>query len=85
MYPEFIAIYIGMAIIIAMLAVILVLLFRSNGTKGISKPTTNSNMNFHNATNNSVNTSSGNIVFCKKCATQFDSSQHVCPKCGTPR
>lgn len=25
------------------------------------------------------------IVFCKNCATQYDSSRRACPKCGTPR
>lgn len=25
------------------------------------------------------------VVFCKKCATQFDTSMKCCPKCGTMR
>lgn len=28
---------------------------------------------------------SGSVVFCKQCATQFDSSQAYCPHCGTRR
>ena len=29
--------------------------------------------------------SAGKIVFCRHCAAEFDASQMVCPKCGTPR
>ena len=79
MYPEFIAIYIGLGILALMLAAVIVmqivLLRREHGTKQL--PTK------YPTANNLSNT--GSIVFCKSCATQFDASQKVCPHCGTPR
>ena len=77
MYPEFIPIYIGLAIIIILLIVILCLIiFRkpSNMSKN-----TSAGMGYR-----AMNTGRG-IVFCQKCATQFDGSQQACPKCGTIR
>ena len=32
-----------------------------------------------------VNTPTGNVVFCKKCACEFDAASRCCPRCGTPR
>lgn len=29
--------------------------------------------------------SESGVVFCKKCATQFEASEKYCPKCGTAR
>ena len=79
MYPEFIAIYVGLGVLALMLAAVIVmqivLLKRGQGTKQsqIKYPTANNLQN------------TGSIVFCKNCATQFDASQKVCPHCGTPR
>lgn len=87
MYPEFIAIYIGLAILIGLGVVILILLIRlnQNGDKqniSIRKatPVVNQTISPVDITNNSANT-----VFCTKCATQFSSEEHFCPNCGTPR
>lgn len=77
MYPEFIAIYVGLVILFIMLIINMILLIvllkrlgkaRSNGY-GI------------NNTSNGV----GNVVFCKKCAAQFNASLRICPECGTPK
>lgn len=77
MYPEFIPIYVGLAIIIVLLVVILILVLKRPSNRGtMPKGNASHNMSEHNG---------GNIVFCKNCATQFEASQRYCPKCGTPR
>lgn len=77
MYPEFIPIYIGLLVIIALLVTILILVLKrtSNNATAPKKIT---------AANTAPN-EAGTIVFCKNCAAQFESSQRCCPKCGTPR
>ena len=81
MYPEFIAIYIGLLIIIGMLVTILVLILKKQNDN--SRPTANFTARQKNFETNA--SSGGSIVFCKKCAAEFDSTQKCCPKCGTPR
>ena len=82
MYPEFIAIYIGLAILLALniATLILIIGMKRNGSSarfsgGAVRPVNN-----YNAPN-----SSGGTTFCKKCANQIDASERVCPHCGTPR
>ena len=81
MYPEFILIYAGLLVIIVLLIVILILIVIRT-SKGTPKnvPVTRK-MQVSGAAGNKTAT----IVFCKNCATQFDSSQRYCPNCGTPR
>lgn len=81
MYPEFIAIYVGLLIIIGLLVTILILMFKKQNDN--CRPTANYIAKQNNFETNA--SSSGSIVFCKKCAAQFDSTQKNCPKCGTPR
>lgn len=72
MYPEFIIMYVGLAIVLIVSIVNLVFMIRlSNKMK----------------TNNVMGKRSlgGGVVFCKKCATEFDSNTKVCPSCGTIR
>lgn len=79
MYPEFIAIYIGLGVLfiieIVTLILMIILLSRSkkNGT-GIIK-------------DSSANRPSSDmgIAFCVNCGTQFDGRLNVCPKCGKTR
>jgi len=87
-YTEFIIIFIGLGILlmfsIANLILLIVLLKRGNDMPVRS---------FNNFTPTPTGYESqapkagmgGNIVFCKKCATEFDASQKYCPKCGTAR
>lgn len=85
MYPEFIAIYVGLAVLAALMIVVLVLLIKLTkqaGAKTILKPYI---PQMNNSTDAPTNVATGNIVFCKHCAAEFDSSQKYCPKCGTPR
>lgn len=81
MYTEFLIIYAALGVLFLMLAAVIVLLI-------VLLKKDNSTYIPHNNYNPPVQTSAvptGNIVFCKKCAAEFDSSQRVCPKCGTPR
>jgi len=76
MYPEFIAIYAGLAVLIVLAVVIIILQAKilqgeSVGRKPSARvPSKNP---------------AGAIVFCKNCATQYSSAARCCPKCGTPR
>lgn len=85
MYPEFVAIYVGLAVLAALMTAVLILLIklmRQPNAKSVSKPYISQT---NNLTAAPTNAPTGNIVFCKHCAAEFDSSQRVCPKCGTPR
>ena len=85
MYPEFIAIYVGLAVLIGLGVCILVLLIKLlKNNDGLPMPS-QKNMPLVDSHSKSYEPSGGNMAFCKKCATQFDSSQRCCPKCGTPR
>ena len=77
MYPEFVPIYIGIVIIIVLLVIIMILLIKRTSNKSSAQKAFISG--------NYAQDSAGVVVFCKNCATQFDSSQRCCPKCGTPR
>lgn len=82
MYTEFIIIYIGLGILAVLaiaILVMLILLFKREQVGYIQQS------NNYTPVNQTATTTTGNIVFCKKCATEFDSSQRTCPKCGTPR
>lgn len=73
MYPEFIAIYVGLAVLIALMLVILVLLMKlikQTNAKPISKPCI---PQMNNSAAVPTNVANGNIVFCKHCAAEFDS------------
>ena len=77
MYTEFIIIFVALGVLFLMLAaalVLLILLLRRGGAGGYT-PTQRMN----NAPMQSA------VVFCKRCATQFDANQRCCPRCGTPR
>lgn len=75
MYPEFIAIYAGLAVILVLLVVILILqikILRGGGRAS-------------GAPKHQINSTQKSVVFCKNCAARFNASERVCPKCGTPR
>ena len=73
MYPEFIAIYIGLAVVLILLIVNLIFTIRlMNKFKGSRNVSLNMNQSM-------------GVVFCKKCATEFDANLRVCPNCGTTR
>ena len=99
MYPEFIAIYVMLAIVILMLAVLTLLVLKlvisSGKSKNSAAPAQNANMysqqNYQQYSQQQyqqpyqAQSQGGNIVFCRHCATQYDASQSYCPRCGSPR
>ena len=82
MYPEFIPIYAGIVVIIALLIVILCVVI-----KRTSKSTPNQRWMPQNQAGfqGGYQAEEGTIVFCKNCMTKFSSLQKNCPKCGMPR
>ncbi len=81
MYPEFIAIYIGLGIITLMLAAVIVLLIIL-----LKRNNTGSSVSGSNRTDGKPSAViSGDVVFCKKCATEYDITMRCCPTCKTPR
>lgn len=98
MYPEFVPIYIMLVIVILMLGAVLFFLIKllKNGTsKGNSYGVPQQNNEayygqqyqqpYQAPYQPQYQQQSGNVVFCKHCATQFDASQAYCPQCGTRR
>ena len=90
MYPEFIAIYIGLAILLLVGAANLFLTIKLMLGGDQSHFTSGSSRSFGADTRNNMAippeyAPSNNVVFCKRCANEFDASQRFCPKCGTPR
>lgn len=83
LYPEFIPVYLGMAAAllllcaILILAVILVVQIRKLSAQEIGRA--------KSARGAKSGKTSGNIVFCRNCAAEFEESEKCCPKCGTPR
>lgn len=77
MYPEFIIIYVALGIITILLAAVIVLLIL------LLRRTRTDNTGYTPADKVKIN--STGIAFCKNCATPFNASTGVCPKCGTPR
>lgn len=83
MYTEFLIMYIGLGVLILLaIAILILLIVLVRRDSGSYIPRTGS-MASQSTTQSFV--PSGNIVFCKKCATEFDASQRCCPRCGTPR
>lgn len=96
MYPEFIAIYIMLVIVIVLLSAVLFFLlkFMKNGsfsnTNNSYMPEQQVNDQYYGQQyetpyQEQYQQQGGSVVFCKQCATQFDSSQAYCPHCGTRR
>ena len=94
MYPEFIAIYVMLAIAIVLLTVVLIVLLKllKNGAgKGYPMPQQNAYYGQqypqqpYQQPYQTQYQQAGGVVFCQHCATQFDASQAYCPQCGTRR
>lgn len=79
MYPEFIPIYVGLAVVLLVVIAILVLLIIT--LKKVNRRYGGVSSKFNPSTCNSME----NKVFCRKCATQYNISEPFCPKCGTSR
>lgn len=99
MYPEFVAIYVMLAIVILMLGVVLFFLIKlmKNGVGSnnpYSMPQQNNDAYYGQQYQQQqyqapyqapYQQQAGSVVFCKNCATQFDASQAYCPQCGMKR
>lgn len=92
MYPGEIIIVIISSLSLAVSAMTLFLVMKNNKTDKSDEYTNtyqnNQPYNVNTPVQNvqqSYSGAGGNIVFCKRCSYQFDSSQRVCPYCGTPR
>lgn len=97
MYPEFIAIYVMLVIVILMLGAVLFFLIKlmKNGTgkaNSYNMPQQNNDsyygqqyQQYQAPYQPQYQQQTGSVVFCKHCATQFDASQAYCPQCGTRR
>ena len=91
MYPEFIAIYVGLIILIV-LAVLILLKLRKLSDQSDNGASYNvqsmydmsNTYNVPNQYQSNMNMQ-GQVVFCRNCATQYDASSPYCPACGTPR
>lgn len=84
MYTEFIIIYIGLGILallsIANIILLIMLLKNNVGGKIVTYKNNIGNSNKYVSMNGQTG-----VVFCKNCATRFDASTRICPKCGTQR
>lgn len=90
MYTEFIITFIGLGVAISLgvtnLILLIVLLKRSDNSKPMLSGYMAAPQQMpQQSTMSQTSISSGHVVFCKKCATQFDASQKCCPNCGTMR
>jgi len=88
MYPEFIAIYVGLGILAAMLTaviIMLVLLMKKFSGQSGYKAAPTKNMSNKTVQNQQVQPSGAGIVFCKSCQGQFAANASNCPHCGTVR
>ncbi len=72
MYPEFIAIYIGLGVLAALLLVVIILL-----AVVLAK--------LRNGRSSKSSSYGSNMVYCRNCAAQFNSAIRCCPNCGTVR
>lgn len=79
MYKEFKIMYIGMAVLGVLMIINIILQIRILKDKPVAGIYAGA------AGSAPAQPSVGSKVFCKNCATQFDASLKVCPKCGTPR
>ena len=85
MYIEFVISYILIGILAVLLAVVIAL--QCIIIKKMSRANKSTQKTVYNPYSKGTSYTGGNrgIAICKNCATQFDSSQSNCPRCGIPR
>lgn len=90
MYTEFIIIFSGLGVVIALLLAVLVLLIillkkTSNDIpiSSFTAPMTAAAGQIQPTPNSSA--ANSGVVYCRNCFTEFDATAQFCPKCGTPR
>ncbi len=88
MYPEFVALYVLLSVVIVFqIAIIAFLVFLYKKMSNMSNNTqiTSNQYYSQNYQQPQYQQRQGGVVFCQRCATQFDSSQPCCPNCGMRR
>lgn len=97
MYPEFIAIYIMLALVLVGLGAVIFLLLKvlnggsPFGGQSYSQQPQQASPQYYDQqqayapAQQTAYPAQGGVVFCQYCATQFDASQPYCPQCGTRR
>ena len=83
MYPEFIAIYVGLGVlaVLQIITIVLVLLTRRKLRRGTERTAEQR----HNTSSMRSTAESRGIAFCTNCGAQFSAKIDVCPICGKPR
>lgn len=97
MYPEFIAIYVMLAVILILLGIVVFLLIKlikdgggssvRSGASSYSQPSTG-NAYYSGAQQYQTQADSyqsQGVVYCKHCTMPYDATQPYCPNCGTRR
>lgn len=89
MYPEFIAIYVGLAVLLVFNIVefiLLIVVLKKQNNSFVSRTPQMFSAPQQMAPSQPAQPSSvGNMAFCKKCAAQFAATEKFCPRCGNPR
>jgi hypothetical protein len=94
MYPEFVAIYIMLALLVMTNAATLILLFLvlkkcNSGTADNAACRQSADPYYGQSYAQSYGQpyaqQNGSVVFCQQCATQYDVRQGYCPNCGARR
>lgn len=87
MYPEFIAIFVGIGILalIMILILILQLVILKQMKTSRSIPMEYSNPNVKSSNINTPVAGKVGIVYCKNCMNPYPADKNVCPHCQTPR
>ena len=96
MYPEFIAIYVMLAIILIALGFVIFFLIKimkdGAGSSSVSysqntQPVINQQYNVDPAQYQQAGqySSQMSVIYCRQCATQYDASNAYCPNCGARR
>ena len=83
MYIEFVISYVLIGLLALLLAVVIVL--QCIIIKKLSQKSSHSQEQSYSAYSKSNAYNNRGIAVCRNCATQFDSTQSQCPRCGTSR
>lgn len=81
MYTEFVALYVGIGVIVILQIVLLIILILLLKRVGEMR---NKGKRIYSASENQIK-QGASIVFCSNCGMGFESTEIICPKCGMVR
>lgn len=84
MYPEFIAIFIGLGVL-AVLQIVTIVFVLLMGRKIRRQNSGRAVVAHRESYSEESKTNSNGIAFCTNCGAQFSANIMVCPMCGKPR